>query len=60
LIGLGCFCNCHYSMFFLFFTCFHIVICHSIICAKLSLYYFMFLVVLLVLYSVVLTMHSLL
>ncbi len=35
LIGLGCFCNCCCNLFLLLITCLHIVINHSIICAKL-------------------------
>jgi hypothetical protein len=35
LFRLGYFCSYHYSLLFLLSTCFHIVINHSIICAKL-------------------------
>ncbi len=35
LTGLGCFCNYHCIMFLLFPACLHIMISHSIICAKL-------------------------
>jgi len=35
LTRLGCFCNCHCSLFLLLSTCLHIMINHSIICVKL-------------------------
>jgi hypothetical protein len=34
LTRLGCFCNCHCSLFLLLSTCLHIMISHSIICVK--------------------------